>query len=119
MGQLALFTKAQLTEMRDPTRSRHYSPEAETFRREHERHRTWGLTQRHAQKLRRAQDAAARTASPPTRAATATATPEASAPPSLAPTRTPPSSRAAASAQRPPTSPGATKRSSRASQRST
>ncbi len=39
--------------MRDRTRRRNYSPAAEEFRRIHERHREWGVTQRHAQKLRR------------------------------------------------------------------
>ena len=39
--------------MRDRTRSRNYSPEGEEFRREHRRHRDWGLTQRYARKLRR------------------------------------------------------------------
>ena len=53
MGQLGLFTKAQLDVMRDRTKSRRYSPEKEAFRREHERHRAWGLVQRHSQKLRR------------------------------------------------------------------
>ncbi|WP_199752085.1 hypothetical protein, partial [Actinoplanes sp. ATCC 53533] len=39
--------------MRDRTRRRNYSAEAEEFRREHARHREWGLTQRHARKLSR------------------------------------------------------------------
>jgi hypothetical protein len=39
--------------MRDRTRSRNYSASRDEFRREHERHRAWGLTQRHARKLRR------------------------------------------------------------------
>jgi hypothetical protein len=39
--------------MRDRTASRSYSPAGEEFRREHERHRAWGLTQRHAERLRR------------------------------------------------------------------
>lgn len=42
--------------MRDRTKSRNYSPEGEKFRREHERHREWGLKQRHAEKLRRIRD---------------------------------------------------------------
>src|SRR4051794_14683733 len=54
MGQLGFFTKVQLAEMRDRTKSRHYSPQADAFRRKHERHRAWGLTQRHARKLRSA-----------------------------------------------------------------
>src|SRR5512138_3112700 len=51
--QLQFFTTAQLAKMRDRTKSRNYSPEKDTFRREHARHRDWGLTQRHARKLRR------------------------------------------------------------------
>ena len=39
--------------MRDRTASRNYSPAGEQFRREHQRHRCWGLTQRHAERLRR------------------------------------------------------------------
>src|ERR1700755_3205885 len=39
--------------MRDRTKSRNYSPERDEFRREHERHRAWGLTQSHPRKLRR------------------------------------------------------------------
>jgi len=39
--------------MRDRTRRRNYSMEAEEFRREHARRREWGLTQRHARKLSR------------------------------------------------------------------
>jgi hypothetical protein len=39
--------------MRDRMRARNYSPERERFRREHERHRAWGLARRHEEKLRR------------------------------------------------------------------
>jgi len=39
--------------MRDRTRRRNYSAEGEEFRREHARHREWGLAQRHARKLSR------------------------------------------------------------------
>ncbi len=39
--------------MRDRSASRRYSPAREEFRREHARHRVWGLAQRHAAKLRR------------------------------------------------------------------
>jgi hypothetical protein len=53
MRQLQFFTTAELTVMRDRTRSRNHCPERDQFRREHERHRAWGLTQRHARKLRR------------------------------------------------------------------
>jgi hypothetical protein len=52
MRQLQLFTTAQLATMRDTTKRRNYSAEAEEFRREHQRHRVWGMTQRHARKLR-------------------------------------------------------------------
>jgi len=50
---MGLFTRAQVATMRDRTRRRNYSAEAEEFRREHARHREWGLTQRHARKLSR------------------------------------------------------------------
>jgi hypothetical protein len=53
MWQLQLFTTAELAAMRDRPASRRYSPEAEEFRREHARHRNWGLAQRHARRLRR------------------------------------------------------------------
>jgi len=53
MRQLQLFTPAALAEMRDRTAARNYSPAREQFRREHARHRTWGLIQRHAQRLAR------------------------------------------------------------------
>jgi hypothetical protein len=51
MRQLELFSRAQLSVLRDRTRARNYSPEADAFRRAHERHRAWGLRQRHAQKM--------------------------------------------------------------------
>jgi hypothetical protein len=53
MRQLQLFSSAELAVMRDRTKSHSHSPERDEFRRDHERHRAWGLTQRHAQKLRR------------------------------------------------------------------
>jgi hypothetical protein len=53
MRQLQLFTSAELAGMRDRTAARNYSPEGEEFRREHERHRAWGLIQRHNERLRR------------------------------------------------------------------
>src|SRR3954470_9534088 len=53
MRQLQLFTSVQLATMRDRTASRNYSPERDAFRREHERHRAWGLIQRHAECMRR------------------------------------------------------------------
>jgi hypothetical protein len=43
--------------MRDRTAARNYSPAGEEFRREHQRHRDWGLTQRHAERLRRVRGA--------------------------------------------------------------
>jgi hypothetical protein len=52
MRQLQLFTTTELAAMRDRSASRSYSPAGEAFRREHERHRAWGLTQRHAERLR-------------------------------------------------------------------
>jgi hypothetical protein len=48
-----LLTPAQLATMRDRTRRRNYSAAAERFRDTHQRHRAWGLTQRHARKLSR------------------------------------------------------------------
>jgi hypothetical protein len=53
MRQLQLFTTAQLATMRDRTASRSYSPVGEEFRVAHERHRAWGLAQRHAERMRR------------------------------------------------------------------
>src|SRR3954452_19427735 len=58
MRQLQLFTTAELATMRDRTRSRKYSPEKDEFRREHERHRSWGLKRRHAERQRHVQDRA-------------------------------------------------------------
>jgi hypothetical protein len=52
MRQLQLLTTAQLATMRDTTNRRNYSAAAEEFRREHQRHRVWGMEQRHARKLR-------------------------------------------------------------------
>jgi hypothetical protein len=96
MGQLQLFTRAELAAMRDRTASRNYSPARDEFRREHERHRAWGLSQRHAEKLRRARscrpdrcgaDRADRQEPPtPTPAATPTPTPTPAATPIPAPT---------------------------------
>jgi hypothetical protein len=57
MRQLSLFTPAQLVDMRDRTASRNYSPSRDEFRREHERHRAWGLARRHAERLRRLRSA--------------------------------------------------------------
>lgn len=54
MRQMQFFSSAELATMRDRTASRRYSPEREAFRREHERHRVWGLARRHADRLRHA-----------------------------------------------------------------
>ncbi|WP_189048394.1 hypothetical protein, partial [Micromonospora sonchi] len=48
-----MFTTTELAKMRDPTASRNYCPHRAEFRRAHERHRAWGLTRRHAERLRR------------------------------------------------------------------
>jgi hypothetical protein len=53
MRQLQLFSSTELAGMRDRTAARNYSPEREEFRREHARHRAWGLIQRHNTRLRR------------------------------------------------------------------
>ena len=53
MGQIGLFTRAEVAAMRDRSRRRNYSVEAEEFRRDHERRREWGVAQRHARKLTR------------------------------------------------------------------
>jgi hypothetical protein len=52
-GQMQLLSRAQVSAMRDWTRSRNHSAEREEFRREHKIRRDWGLAQRHATKLRR------------------------------------------------------------------
>jgi hypothetical protein len=49
---MSFFTAAQTAAMRDPTKRRNYSVEAEEFRREHAARRVWGLQQRHARKMR-------------------------------------------------------------------
>jgi hypothetical protein len=49
--QLELFPRDQLARMRDRTKSRRHSAEAERFRCEHKRDRDWGLAQRHGLKL--------------------------------------------------------------------
>ncbi|MCW2137604.1 hypothetical protein BXY51_002147 [Actinoplanes cyaneus] len=54
VAQISLFSRTELAGMRDRTLARNYSAEAEEFRRDHERHRAWGLRQRHARKLVRA-----------------------------------------------------------------
>ncbi|BCB89876.1 hypothetical protein Psuf_071890 [Phytohabitans suffuscus] len=66
--QLELFTRTETRAMRDRTRRRNYSPAHDEFRDAHERHRAWGLVQRHARKLRRIryQISDCRTPGPPT-----------------------------------------------------
>ena len=56
MRQLSMFTRAEIAGMRDRTASRTYSPAGDDFRREHERHRAWGLKRRHAECLRRSRN---------------------------------------------------------------
>ncbi len=51
-----MFGPAVMAGMRDRSRSRRCSTEHDAFRREHERHRAWGLQRRHAQRLRHAHD---------------------------------------------------------------
>ena len=53
MRQMSLFSRAEIASVRDRTRARNYSPERDEFRRQHERHRVWGLRRRHAGKLAR------------------------------------------------------------------
>ncbi|HEV7710663.1 MAG TPA: hypothetical protein VGP16_20900, partial [Asanoa sp.] len=53
MRQLQLFSSTELAGMRDRTAARNYSPERQELRREHARHRSWGLIQRHNTRLRR------------------------------------------------------------------
>jgi hypothetical protein len=50
---MSLFGRSEIAAMRDRTKKRNYSAEADEFRREHKRHREWGLQQRHAAKLSR------------------------------------------------------------------
>jgi hypothetical protein len=52
MGQLQLFSRAELSGMRDKTRARNYSASRDEFRRDHERRRARGLQRRHAERLR-------------------------------------------------------------------
>ncbi len=50
--------------MRDRTASRTYSPARDEFRQMHERHRAWGLAQRHAERLGRCRAAVASSGAP-------------------------------------------------------
>jgi hypothetical protein len=64
---MSLFGRAEITSMRDRTASRNYSAARDEFRREHERHRAWGLQRRHAEKLRRIRGAVSAGRSVPAR----------------------------------------------------
>src|SRR5882757_8300872 len=50
MPQLEFFSRSQLASWRDRTASRNYSAERDQFRRDHARHREWGLRQRHGRR---------------------------------------------------------------------
>ena len=50
MPQLEFFARSQLASWRDRTASRNYSAERDQFRRDHARHRDWGLRQRHGRR---------------------------------------------------------------------
>lgn len=52
MRQLELFTRSEVAHMRDRTAARNYSPDKEAFRKQHERHRAWGLVERHRERMR-------------------------------------------------------------------
>ncbi|BCY14033.1 hypothetical protein L3i22_091210 [Actinoplanes sp. L3-i22] len=62
MTQLPLFKRSEIAGMRHRTASRNYSAARDEFRREHERHRAWGLKRRHAERLRQIRE---RDAAPP------------------------------------------------------
>jgi hypothetical protein len=47
-----VFGRSEIAGMRDWAAARNHCPERDAFRREHERHRAWGLRRRHAAKLR-------------------------------------------------------------------
>ncbi len=51
MAQLAFFSRSEIASWRDRAASRNYSPEGEQRRRDHARHREWGLRQRHGRRL--------------------------------------------------------------------
>lgn len=102
MRQLQFFTTAELAAMRDRTASRRYSPAREEFRREHHRHRVWGLARRHAERLRRV-SGASRAPEP---------TPAPSVPvPAEAPAPNRPAAQESTSQPRPPMTPVPSRRS--------
>ncbi len=51
MRQIELFSRSELASMRDRARARNYSAEGERFRRDHARHRDWGLVQRNGLRM--------------------------------------------------------------------
>ena len=51
MSQLSLFSRTELTAMRDRSKARNYSPERDAFRRDHQRRRDHGKAQRHAARI--------------------------------------------------------------------
>jgi len=57
MPQMSLFSRSEIAGMRDWSAARNHCPERDAFRREHERHRAWGLRRRHAEKLRHVRSA--------------------------------------------------------------
>lgn len=69
MRQLSLFSRSEISGMRDRTASRNYSAARDEFRREHERHREWGLKRRHAERLRQIRERAAASPAPDARPA--------------------------------------------------
>ena len=51
MTHASFFSRAELAEMRDPTKACNYSPTRDAFRRDLERRRDHGKAQRHAQRI--------------------------------------------------------------------
>lgn len=88
MRQLQLFTTTQLAGMRNRSVARNHSPAAEAFRRTHQRHRAWGLSQRHAERLRRKKTSSADHLGRP-EVSSQPAQPELNAPPTHAASRSP------------------------------
>ncbi len=54
MPQPSLFSRTEIAAMRDRTKAPNHSPEADAFRREHQRRRDHGKAQRHAGRIYRA-----------------------------------------------------------------
>ena len=104
MGQLSLFSRGEIAGMRDWSAARNHCPERDAFRREHERHRVWGLQRRHAAKLRHLQQ---HRSEPPSVTATRSAPPRSANPARPIPTAQAspppaPSPRPAAPGRKPP-----------------